>query len=255
MLEAVDIRPVREVPAAGDVIPNRRDLAACLAAGAGASFLLLLLLRVRWPEWAGLAWVSFLALPVGLMAAVWAGQRLGKYIPSAASASKFGVVGILNTSIDLCLLGLLVISSGVGGGPLYTLFKAASFLVATTNSYLWNKHWSFACSPGTAPERRVLEPKEFLLFLSVTAGGLGINTTVATLLVGLFAAEDNVNGVLWGTGAAAIASVASAAWDFIAYRSLVFGRAVPIAPSAPSHRNWTLPNALAGLRQTGSKTG
>ena len=228
MQEVVDNRPARD-PSAGAVL-SRKDIAACLAAGAGASFLLLLLLWVRSPERMGLAGLSFFALPLGLMAAVWVGQRLKNHFPPAAPASRFGVVGILNTSIDLCLLSLLVISSGVGRGALYALFKAASFLVAATNSYLWNKHWSFACSSGTTPGRRVLEPKEFLLFLSVTAVGLGINTTVATVLVGLFAAADSVDTILWGTGGAAIASMASAAWDFLAYRHLVFERAVPTSP-------------------------
>lgn len=228
---------------------SRKDMAACLAAGAGVSLLLLLLTRIGSPEWTALAGLAFFVLPLALMGAVWLGQRMGNHFAPVASASRFGVVGILNTSIDLCLLTLLVIATGIGRGPFYALFKAGSFLAAATNSYLWNKHWSFASSCETTVGRGFLVPKEFLLFLSLTAVGLGINTTVAAVLVSTFAAADSGTAALWGTGAAAIASAASAVWDFLAYRYLVFQQAKPATRTSPEPETWVLVDGPNRIRQ------
>lgn len=202
---------------------TRRDLAACVAAGEGASLLLVLLLYVKSPERMGVALLSFLIFPLGMVAAAFLGVRLGKRFPEVAPASKFGVVGILNTTLDLSLLTLLVLVTGISRGPVYATFKATSFLAAAANSYLWNKHWSFAEGAEPARNRPFLEAREFLRFLFFTLIGLGVSTVVATLLVELVQPADRVSSVLWATGAAAIACMASAVWNFCAYRYLVFG--------------------------------
>jgi putative flippase GtrA len=57
----------------------------------------------------------------------------------AGEFAKFGVVGLVCTVIDVGLFNLL--HSGYGVDPL--LAKTVSVVVATTASYVGNRHWSF----------------------------------------------------------------------------------------------------------------
>ncbi|MGH9789558.1 MAG: GtrA family protein [Candidatus Acidiferrales bacterium] len=178
--------------------------------------------------------------PLGMIAAARVGAWLSRRFAVVGPLSKFGIVGVLNTAIDLSLLTFLVLVTGVPRGPLYALFKATSFLAAASNSYLWNRHWSFAPTRAAGTGRPVLEAREFVRFLLLTAVGLGMSTTVATILVEIYQPLPPSTAAVWATGAGAIASVASAVWDFCAYRYLVFKWAVPIGRPLPSHRNSTI---------------
>ena len=68
---------------------------------------------------------------------------LGKRFLVFLQAGKFLLVGALNTFIDLGVLNMLIWISGIAAGAWYIVFKSISFLVATVNSYFWNKHWTF----------------------------------------------------------------------------------------------------------------
>src|SRR3989338_1084351 len=69
------------------------------------------------------------------------------YVPVLYQFAKFGAVGTLNSFIDLGVLNVLNLVSGIPADKLSNLmfgtFKTISFLLATTNSYLWNKNWTF----------------------------------------------------------------------------------------------------------------
>jgi len=56
---------------------------------------------------------------------------------------KFIQVGSLNTFVDWGTLNVFLMVATVSSGFLYPLCKAASFVVAATNSYFWNKYWTF----------------------------------------------------------------------------------------------------------------
>lgn len=252
MAEAARSRPAGETSPSSDFRLTRRDLAACVAAGGGASFLFILLTYVKAPERVWLGLLALAVFPLGMLAAAFVGARLSKRFPAAGAASKFGIVGILNTAIDLSLLTLLVVVTGVARGPFYALFKAASFLAAASNSYMWNRHWSFAPVRRRRASRPILEGREFLRFLLLTTVSLGISTGVASALVELYRPAEPTAAVLWATGAAAIASVASAVWNFCAYRYLVFRRTPPTDDASSSPRAWTLLEAAGRLPQPGA---
>jgi hypothetical protein len=60
---------------------------------------------------------------------------LGKKISLLYQAAKFFLVGTLNTFIDLGVVNLLIWIFNITSGFFYGVFKAISFLTATTNSY------------------------------------------------------------------------------------------------------------------------
>lgn len=85
---------------------------------------------------------------------------------------KFGVVGGSGYVVNLAAFGLLV-----GPVDLHHIPAAVgAFIVAVTNNFLWNRHWTFR-----ATDRHPAH--QGLRFLAVSLIGLGINLAVLELLV------------------------------------------------------------------------
>lgn len=129
---------------------------------------------------------------------------------------RFGAVGILNTLIDFAVLNLLLkLVAGSEGGPLL-LCNATAFLVASLNSYFFNRKWTFQ-----QKDRATL--RQFLTFFALTAGGLLVNTLTLYLLVAAFVPPASSASLLVVNVAKAAATVASLVWNYLAYRYVVFG--------------------------------
>jgi putative flippase GtrA len=79
--------------------------------------------------------------------------------------AKFGAVGLVNTVLDYAVLNLLL-----SAGPLKA--KVASTVVATTASYLMNRHWTFNTRDRAGLRR------EYTLFFALNLVGLVIQLTV-----------------------------------------------------------------------------
>ncbi len=88
---------------------------------------------------------------------------------------RFGLVGIVNTAVDFVIFVLLY--RGTGLDPL--LCNVIAFLVAVTNSYFLNHHWTFRRSGST------VSLIAYVRFAALNAGGLVIGT-LAILLLGRF---------------------------------------------------------------------
>ena len=118
---------------------------------------------------------------------------LGKKFLIVLQAARFVLVGALNTFIDLGVLNSLIWFSGVAAGPLYSLFKGVSFLVATVNSYFWNKYWTFGKvqeAPG---------PREFSKFLTVVAIGFFLNVGIASVVVNVIGPQFGIGEKIWAS--------------------------------------------------------
>lgn len=76
---------------------------------------------------------------------------------------KFGTVGVMNTAIDLGVLNLLLYG---GAAPLVA--NSIAFSLAVTNSFIWNKHWTFRSYHGVWWQ-------QMLLFFLVAIVGLGLS--------------------------------------------------------------------------------
>jgi putative flippase GtrA len=79
---------------------------------------------------------------------------------------KFGSVGVLNTGIDLGILNLLV---WFGLGPIWA--NSISFTAAATNSFFWNKFWTFK-------DHKQDWKKQLLPFILVAVVGLGLSDII-----------------------------------------------------------------------------
>ncbi len=117
--------------------------------------------------------------------------------------AKFGIVGVLNTSIDLGLFTVLHFWLGMAPLSANTISYGSGIL----NSFCLNKFWTFS---DRRASRRV--PFQFPLFLGLNLAALGLSNLTLWLLdpwLGTFAAKVASIGVTF-------------MWNYISSTVLVF---------------------------------
>ena len=126
---------------------KKKDFITALIIGEISAWLIILISKnfiENFPLW----WLLPIILPIlcggGMMIALFFEKRSIAFY----QLSKFFLVGGMNVLVDLGILNLLIFASGIAAGLWYSVFKGISFLVAATNSYFWNKHWTFETERG-----------------------------------------------------------------------------------------------------------
>lgn len=130
---------------------------------------------------------------------------------------KFAAVGTLNTLIDIGILNIFIMATGFVDGFQYAGFKAISFFVATTNSYFWNKFWTFE-------SRTKITGNEYARFFLFTLIGTSINVFVASIIVNAIEPFGSISPKLWANIGALVAVFVSFMWNFLSYRLVVFSK-------------------------------
>ena len=128
-----------------------------------------------------------------------------KLSPLFTQAVKFGVVGLLNTGLDLGLYFLLTRGIAVFAA-LPVLAKAISYSVGTLNSFFLNRGWTFHSSARTS--------RALPVFVLASLAGVLINTETLNLALNQLKAPELI--------ALGLATAASLSWNFIASRWVVF---------------------------------
>lgn len=208
---------------------TQKDYCFSIAAGLLIGLLLLPILKAANPgiySKFAIVIVPFflLATPIGLRIAFFIGQKIAIIYQIA----KFGLIGLLNTLVDLGVLALITfifrsyfnIESTVaivGGITFYSIYKATSFIVANINSYFWNKHWTF--DQGNKTQTRA----EFVQFFAVSIVGFLINVFIASFVFKMVLGSlTGLSKDQLGLIGAAAGSIAGLAWNFIGYKLWVF---------------------------------
>lgn len=169
------------------------------------------------------AYALIILLPLlsafGMWVASWLAQKL-KFIYQVA---KFILVGLLNTFVDWGILNLLMFLTSTVSGALFPVFKGISFLVATSNSYAWNKFWTFK-KPADNEEvaEKKAAGKELLQFFIVSVVGFTLNVGIATVVVNVMGAPVGISEQLWANIGALGGTLAGLVWNFLGYKLIVF---------------------------------
>jgi putative flippase GtrA len=132
-------------------------------------------------------------------------------------ATKFLIVGVLNSGIDFFVFNTLITVTGRDAGGSIVLFKSISFLCAMFNSYELNRLWTFS---GDAEESRTR--REFARFAAITVIGFLVNVGTTALVVGLIHPPVALSQVRWDNVAAVAATALNLVWNFIGYKVFVF---------------------------------
>lgn len=136
--------------------------------------------------------------------------------PIIAQAVKFLAVGFMNTALDFAVLNLLMWRTGIYKGPWIILLNVVSFSIAVTNSYLWNKYWTFRAKGP------VIAPLQMSQFLIVSLIGTGINSGLVYGLATFIPPFFGLSPKLWANLAKAVATGFSLIWNFSGYKFIVF---------------------------------
>jgi putative flippase GtrA len=140
---------------------------------------------------------------------------VGKLLPVIYQFGKFAAVGVLNTFVDLGVLNLEIVAFGTPGAWVYRVFKTVSFLAATTNSFLWNKYWTFnSQEPASA--------KQTIEFYGVAFVGFLLNVGLASYVFSNVSRPISVSQNLWANIGALVGVAAAFLWNFIGYKFWVF---------------------------------
>ena len=124
---------------------------------------------------------------------------------------KFVLVGGFNTLVDLAVLNALIFLTGVASGTPFIFFKAISFLVAVTNSYFWNRRWTFRSDKHV-----------FIQFLLISTIGLLLNVGTASFLVNILGPQFGLSEKIWANVGAVGGTLVVMTWNFLGYKFVVF---------------------------------
>ncbi|MDD4931057.1 MAG: GtrA family protein [Candidatus Colwellbacteria bacterium] len=154
-----------------------------------------------------------------------------------SQAAKFGIVGILNTLIDMLVLNLLIWAGFTTVftvlGQKFLVANIISVSIAIVNSFILNRFWAF----GTAKEKSDLL-YEISKFLVVTVIGMfiihqlifngiyyqftGLTDFVYSIVSALHLDTIFSEGFVKTNFAKIIAIFGSLVWNFIGYKFFVF---------------------------------
>lgn len=131
---------------------------------------------------------------------------------------KFGLVGVINTLVDLVVLTILIKINPRGRkGRLYTLFKSLSFIVANINSYILNRSWTFA-----AERAGKSTSVEFSQYFAVSVVGMFINVGVSSFVNNRLKPPAPFLAKYWPQISALFGTAAGLIWNFLGYKVMVF---------------------------------
>lgn len=156
---------------------------------------------------------------------IYVGYLLSKIKLFFFQLAKFGATGAANSAIDIGVLALLVALFYSDGTVIpatsFIIFRIISFLLANTNSYFWNKFWSFKAKSIKNTVLKTEKTTEFGKFIAVSTVGLIINVTVSSVTNAL-QGYTPINPQSWATIAAVTGTIATLTWNFLGYKLIVF---------------------------------
>lgn len=216
-----------EMPPKKEVHFNKADIIGALAIGELSAWLLFVIGRVNagdLPLPSGVAetfstlqgaLMLAVALPILSVIGLYVAYFLAKFVKIIYQAAKFALVGVLNTFVDLGILNLFILFTGISAGTTYSMFKGVSFIAAALNSYAWNKWWTFE-------SKKEKIGKEFTQFMIVSVIGFFLNVGTATIVVNVIGPQFGIAAAPWASVGALAGTIVVFVWNFVGYKFWVF---------------------------------
>jgi putative flippase GtrA len=154
--------------------------------------------------------------------ALWLCSLIGKLWKAFYQFGQFAAVGTLNSFIDIGIFNLETFLYAVPvSTPIFAVFKAISFLCATTNSFFWNRNWTFGSTDK-------VNAGEVTGFYTIALIGWAANVSISTLVKSIGPATT-----LWINIVAPVAGIlVTFIWNFVGYKYFVFKKREPATIAA-----------------------
>lgn len=162
--------------------------------------------------------VIFLGFLVLAPLALFIAYLISKVWPGIYQFAKFAAVGTLNSFIDLGVFNLETVLYGTSniGLILFATFKAISFLCGTTNSFFWNKFWTFS-------SKEKAKVGQVAWFYGIAIAGWILNVGIATLVKSFGPTGSESAIKLWVNIVSPLCGIAASfIWNYIGYKYFVF---------------------------------
>lgn len=196
---------------------SSKDFVLVSIIGVGFGLLLIPIFQNIQPAFWQLTLVNAVGLAVsfGLFAnfSLYVASLLSHSWPAIWQFAKYAAVGSFNSLLDLGILNFLSHIFQVYRGPTLILFNTISFLISVSNSYFWNKFWSFKSSTP-------LGWLEYVKFVLATLGGLIINNILVYFIT--LSTPEGFSLPVWENVAKLIAVPPTLLWNFFSYRLFIF---------------------------------
>ncbi len=155
-------------------------------------------------------------VPILTVLAILVTQRFQKKHKNIQEITKFSLIGVLNTIVDLGWLYFLIYITGISSGIGYSTFKALASILTSLHSYLWHKYWTFEKNDEK------INLKEYSKFLTTILIGIAINVTVASTIVNIIGPQFNVSEIVWAGVGATVGAFSTWVWNFLILKRVVF---------------------------------
>lgn len=161
-------------------------------------------------------WALLFILPVLAIIVLWLVDRISKKALVIFQAAKYILIGTLATLIDLEVFNLLIWSFGLQISLIVGVSKGISFLISVSAKFVGNKYWVFE------EKKKAGIKEEFLKFLTVTFIGLVIDIGFFFYFSKILGPQFGVDPAIWVKISVILAAIASALWNFLTYKFIVF---------------------------------
>ena len=206
---------------------SRRDHIFIVGIGSAVAFLLLPLLKnlgvISQLQQIGVPFLLVLLFliittPLGLLILSYTLLMLPLHHHSASEFSRYAVVGVFNTALNIFIFNSLILISGISQGPLVTVFAIITFAIVISQAFFWNALWTFHHVPV---QNRVRLYSRFLMVTTITAC---VNITIIHVVVNVIGAPKGFPPALWANVALLFTIVTAIGGNFLGYKFLVFAK-------------------------------
>ena len=161
-------------------------------------------------------WAIF--IPLGAIAGLGAFYFLAKYKNQLGllQVGKYGVIGVLNTFLNAGIYNFLIFITNIALGFTVDLFFVIAFIITVTNSFLWNRHWTFE-KIGTETVG-----KDAFQFFFVSIVVAVVNIGILHIIVNVIGAPADIDLKIWANIALAITIITAFLGNFFGYKYIVF---------------------------------
>ncbi|MFL5701161.1 MAG: glycosyltransferase [Ktedonobacteraceae bacterium] len=156
---------------------------------------------------------------------------------------RFGIVGVLNTTVDIIALNILLWRFSTHDANLLLFYNSIAYILGALNSFGFNKYWTFK-------HRQAVTGSEILRFAIVNIIGIlcndGIIWSVASISHTLIA-----NHILWANASKGCAIIGTASVSYLGMRLWVFSRSQNGPSNAKEGRLTTPRNPVPAPTRSG----